>query len=65
MSVKTSKKNPDQVKEKPKKLFSSFNVQIQCPDCGDIFVLHQEDQIFCSKCERIFTENEIRKRCGL
>jgi len=65
MSIKTSEKNPDQVKQKSKNLFSSFKVKIQCPDCGSIFILNQEAKIFCCECERIFSENEIRKRCGL
>lgn len=65
MSIKTSKKNPDHVKQKSKNLFSSFKVQIQCPDCGSIFILNKEAEIYCSECKRIFSENEIRKRCGL
>jgi hypothetical protein len=65
MSIKIIKKNSDQVKEKKKKGVRPFDVQIQCPDCGSIFVLNQESEIFCSECERIFSENEIRNRCGL
>lgn len=42
-----------------------FDVQIQCPDCGNNFVFNNNKDYICEKCKRIFTENEIRARCGL
>jgi Zn finger protein HypA/HybF involved in hydrogenase expression len=65
MNTKNVKKNSDQVKEEKKIILRPFNVKIQCPDCGSIFVLNQYGEIFCIKCERVFFEDEIRNRCGL
>ena len=65
MSIKTKKKNSDQVKEEKKNVLRAFDVKIQCPDCGSIFVLNQKGEIFCNICERVFSEHEIRNRCGL
>ncbi|MHA1488978.1 MAG: hypothetical protein ACTSRI_04915 [Promethearchaeota archaeon] len=40
-------------------------VNIQCPDCGEIFVFNEKEECFCNKCDRVFSENEVRARCGL
>ena len=38
---------------------------IQCPDCGEIFVFNEKGECFCEKCDRVFFENEVRARCGV
>lgn len=46
-------------------------VQIQCPECGGMIYSgmlendFSERIYFCNKCDKNFTEAEIRKRCGL
>jgi len=42
-----------------------FQIEIQCPDCGNIFILDKKKNYFCENCNRIYTEYEIRARCGL
>jgi phage FluMu protein Com len=44
-----------------------MQVEIQCPDCGEIliFIKDHPKAMFCSKCNRILKEAEIRERCGL
>ncbi len=42
-----------------------FHIEIQCPDCGNIFILDKRNNYFCENCNRIYNENEIRTRCGL
>lgn len=42
-----------------------FHVKIQCPDCGSIFIFDKEENYFCKKCKKMYTEHEIRARCGL
>ena len=53
MKIKSSKKELDLPK-----------VEIQCPECGGIFLIFNQ-KYFCKKCNRIFEENEIRKKCAL
>lgn len=38
---------------------------IQCPDCGNLFIYNEEREIFCEICNRVFSESEVRTRCGL
>ncbi len=40
-------------------------VEIQCPECGTIYFVNTFGQYVCGRCNRIFTEEEIRERCGL
>ena len=40
-------------------------IEIQCPDCGKIFIFNDEGECFCEKCKRLFSNEEIRARCGL
>ncbi|MHA1757837.1 MAG: hypothetical protein ACTSVV_13760 [Promethearchaeota archaeon] len=53
MEIKFSKKELDLPK-----------VEIQCHECGEIFLMYNQ-KYFCKKCNRIFEENEIRKKCAL
>ncbi len=43
----------------------NYGIKIQCPDCGSIFILNEYGEYFCRKCNRIFSESEIRERYGL
>ena len=45
--------------------FDMKGVKIQCPDCGKLFILNPWGRYYCRKCKRLFTESEIRKRCGI
>jgi len=43
-------------------------VEIQCPECGGILFEDASEEFklwFCDKCDTVFTETEIRERCGL
>lgn len=48
-----------------------FMPKIQCPDCGHLFDLfqdnteHAEEVMLCSHCNKLYTEDEIRRRCGI
>ncbi len=42
-----------------------YDVKIQCPDCLSLFILNPWGRYYCRKCKRLFTESEIRKRCGI
>lgn len=66
MNIKTSSNKPSQEKldSKPSSL-NNFHIQIQCPVCGSVFVLNEKRNYYCEICNRIYTENEIRARCGL
>ena len=66
MNIKTSSNIPSQEKldSKPNSL-NNFHIQIQCPVCGNIFILNEKRNYYCEICNRIYTENEIRARCGL
>lgn len=44
---------------------NSNDTCIQCPDCGNLFIYTVEREIFCKFCNRVFSESEIRARCGL
>ena len=43
----------------------NYGIKIQCPDCGSIFILNEYGEYFCGSCNRIYSESEIRARCGL
>jgi len=43
----------------------NYAIKIQCPDCGSIFILNEFGEYFCKHCNRIYSESEIRERCGL
>ncbi|MFX1525696.1 MAG: hypothetical protein ACFFCC_19490 [Promethearchaeota archaeon] len=45
--------------------FKYFKIYIQCPNCGNILKVNLERTYYCKKCNYIFTENEIREKCGL
>jgi len=42
-----------------------YGIKIQCPDCGNIFIMDEFGEYFCKRCDRVFPEDEIRERCGL
>ena len=61
-------KNNDIKHEEKDVDFSELNIygiKIQCPDCGNIFIMDEFGEYFCKRCDRVFPENEIRERCGL
>ena len=65
---KLSIKNNDIKHEEKDGDFSELNIygiKIQCPDCGNIFIMDEFGEYFCKRCDRVFPENEIRERCGL
>lgn len=61
-------KNKDIKNEETDGDFSKLNIydiKIQCPDCGNIFIMDEFGEYFCKRCDHFFPENEIRERCGL
>ena len=41
-------------------------VKVQCPECGGMIKPGIEWGMYrCSECHRIYTEGEVRERCGL
>ncbi len=61
-------KNNDIKHEEKDGDFSELNIygiKIQCPDCGNIFIMDEFGEYFCKRCDRVFPEDEIRERCGL
>jgi len=65
MSIKDTITDNDREKEVKNQQLKTYDIKIQCPDCGNIFQLNSYGEFFCRKCDRIFTEDEIRERCGL
>jgi len=66
MNSKTFIKKSDQEKSNLKNSNSDcIDVKIQCPNCGNNFILNNNRECFCKICNRVYTENEIRARCGL
>ena len=66
MNIKTINNKSDQEKLNSKNTYANYiDVKIQCPNCGNIFILNSNSECFCEKCNRVYTENEIRARCGL
>jgi uncharacterized OB-fold protein len=47
------------------KLYNHRGIEIQCPDCGDIFIPTEDGDCFCVRCNRVFQEDEVRARCGI
>jgi len=45
--------------------FNHSKTNIQCPDCGNLFIYNEEREVFCEICNRVFSESEVRARCGL
>ena len=66
MNIKAFESKSNKEKFNSKNLNADdFHLTIQCPDCGNIFILIKNKNYFCENCNRIYTENEIRTRCGL
>ena len=66
MNIKTFNNKSDQEKFNSKNSNSDcFDVKIQCPNCGSIFILNNNREYFCEICNRVYAENEIRTHCGL
>lgn len=60
------KKIPKEVweaKEVPE--LENYGIKIQCPDCGNLFILDPNGEYFCIYCKRIYLDAEIRERCAL
>ena len=65
MSIKYKDENDKHEIEDKELQLELYGIKIQCPDCGRIFILNQYGEFFCRMCKRIFSEDEIRERCGL
>jgi len=65
MSIKDKIAEINGEKEAKNQQLKTYDAKIQCPDCGSIFQLDSHGEFFCRRCDRIFTEVEIRERCGL
>ena len=66
MSIKSNKKNNQEKKFESLNLnFKYFKIYIQCPCCGGLIKINPEREYECRNCNQIFTESEIRERCGL
>jgi len=66
MSIESNKKNESKKRNKSLDLnFKYFKICIQCPYCGDVIKINPERKYLCRSCDHIFTENEIREKCGL
>ena len=44
---------------------TSVRIKIQCPVCGHLFIFNEYGKCYCIKCRRIYSEKEIRERCGI
>ena len=53
-----------ELKSKYKSIIKN-EIKIQCPNCGSIFILNESREYFCRNCDKIYSESEIRERCGL
>ncbi len=60
MSIKI----PDK-KEGRERAYSHRNIVIKCPDCGVLLNFTDDNKCICEKCEKSFTDDEVRARCGL
>jgi predicted RNA-binding Zn-ribbon protein involved in translation (DUF1610 family) len=60
MDVKVVKKNNKDIK-----IYSHRKIEIQCPNCGELFIFNELGECFCTRCNRLFSDNEVRARCGL
>lgn len=38
---------------------------IYCPECDTPFEIIEAHRCYCGICQRFFSEDEVRKRCGL
>ena len=66
MNIKSIDNKSDQEKFNSKNTnVDCIDVKIQCPNCGNTFILNNNRECFCEKCNRVYTENEIRASCGL
>ena len=66
MSIESNKKNESKKRNKSLDLnFKYFKIYIQCPYCGDVIKINPERKYLCRSCDHIFTENELREKCGL
>ena len=43
----------------------NIEVEIQRPDCGTRLELTLMKNYFCAECNKEFSEDEIRERCGV
>ena len=41
------------------------NANIYCPDCDEMLLLTEDHHCYCEKCKKSFSEEEIRKKCGI
>ena len=65
LSINKSDKNKFNSKSISYNNTKTRQIIVQCPDCGELFSLNGKLGCFCKGCERLFTESEIRERCGL
>lgn len=44
---------------------NTFNLVIYCPECNEPFSTIEPNQCYCTTYYKYFSEDEVRKRCGL
>jgi len=44
---------------------NKYTPVIYCPDCGKSFSEIEPHRCYCAICNRYFSEDEVRNRCGL
>ena len=42
-----------------------YELVIYCPECSEPFSVIEPLQWYCAMCDRYFSEDEVRNRCGL
>jgi hypothetical protein len=45
--------------------YKRIEVKIYCCECDTVLEILENNTCYCKKCERIFSENEIRINCGV
>ena len=66
MGIKSKKRNDNKKRIESLNLnFRYFKVYIQCPNCGEILKINADRNYYCKDCNHVYSENEIREKCGL
>ncbi len=66
MGIKSKKRNDNKKRIESLNLnFRYFKVYIQCPNCGEILKINTDRNYYCKDCNHVYSEKEIREKCGL